>query len=406
MRLPLPPLLAPLRGRNYALLWGGNTASLVGDQFQTVALAVLVLDLTGSAAALGAVLGAQAAPRAVLLLAGGVAADRFRPRTVMLAANALQGVLVLALTAVLATGRLALWQLFAYAVGSGAALAFSIPAARALIPALVPTERLRSANALNALSTNLAGAVFAPLAGAVVARVGSLPAFALNAASFFAAAGTVQAIRVPGAAPGRPDGSPLRQLREGVAAAHADRVVWVAILATAIFSLGIGGATRVGLPALATLALDGGTQGIGVLYGAIGAGAVLGNVLTGSLTRLPRQGLVAGATLLAWGLTLALAGAAPSVAAAVPVLACVGLLQGVCGNTFVSLVQGRAPAAAQGRVMSLLFLGVNGLGPVSLAAGGLLGAAVGPRALIVGGGVVVALAGAYALAQREFREAP
>jgi hypothetical protein len=125
----------------------------------------------------------------------------------------------------------------------------------------------------------------------------------------------------------------------------------------------------------------------------------------GSLPRLPRQGLVAGAVLTGVGLCLVLVAAAPSVAAAVPVLVVSGVLRAATANTYITLVQGRAPAAARGRVMALFWLGVNGLAPLSLGVGGVLGAVLGPRALLVTGGVLVALAGVYSLAQREFREA-
>ena len=86
-----------------------------------------------------------------------------------------------------------MWHLYAYAVASGVALAFSIPAGQALVPALVPAERLRSANALSSLNFNLSSTVFPPLAGVLVARLGSVPAFAFNALSFFVAAGAVLA---------------------------------------------------------------------------------------------------------------------------------------------------------------------------------------------------------------------
>ena len=82
-RLRPPPLLAPLRERSYALLWGGTAVSLAGDQFRTVALAAVALELTGSPAVLGAVLAVQAVPRTLLMLVGGVVPDRFRPREVL-----------------------------------------------------------------------------------------------------------------------------------------------------------------------------------------------------------------------------------------------------------------------------------------------------------------------------------
>src|SRR5687767_10912229 len=238
------PLLAPLRHRGFALVWGGNFVSLSGDQFQAVALAILALELTGSTAVLGAVLGVQAVPRALFLLVGGVVADRFRPRPVMAAANAIQCVLVAALTLVLAAGRLETWHLYAYAALSGTVYAFSLPAGAALLPLLVPRERLRSANALNALNFNISLGIVPPLAGLLIAWSGTTAAFALNALSFLVAALAVASVRLPTTAPSTavvPTRSPLRQLRDGIAAARADRVLWIAIVCASIFSLGSGG---------------------------------------------------------------------------------------------------------------------------------------------------------------------
>ncbi|HEU5316133.1 MAG TPA: MFS transporter [Chloroflexota bacterium] len=399
------PILAPFGSRSYALLWGGNAVSLAGDQFQVVALAVLALDLTGSTAVLGAVLGAQAIPRALLMLVGGVAADRFRPRTVMLAANLLQAVAVALLAVALGAGALATWQLYAYAIASGTLLAFSVPASQALVPLLVPRERLRSANALNSLNFNLAATVFPPLAGLLVARLGAFPAFALDALSFFIVALALAAIRPQDAPRAAASISPLRQLRDGIAAARADRVVWIAIWVAAGFSLGFGGASAVGLPALAKLDLHAGTEGVGILYGAAGAGAVAGAIALGSLSHLPRQGLAAGIVLLGLGVALTFVAAAPSIAVAVPFLVLSGLMRAGCANVYITLVQSRAQPATRGRVMALFMLGVNGLAPLSLALGGVIGAAFGPRALIASGGIAITLAGLYALFSREFRRA-
>ncbi len=102
---------------------------------------------------------------------------------------------------------------------------------------------------------------------------------------------------------------------------------------------------------------------------------------------------------------LAAVALAPTLEAAVPPLVAAGALRAACGTTFVTLVQGRAPAAARGRVMALFMVGVQGLSPLSLGLAGAAGAVVGPRALLAAGGVVVALAGGYALARREFRRA-
>ena len=105
------PLLVPLLDPNYRIFWIGRTVSSAGDQFQTVALAIVALDLTHSTTGLGAVLTVQAIPRAVLMLFGGAATDRFRARTVMLVSDLLQSIVVLALASLALTGSLALWHL-------------------------------------------------------------------------------------------------------------------------------------------------------------------------------------------------------------------------------------------------------------------------------------------------------
>ena len=124
---PIPairfPLLEPLADRNFALFWAGRTVSLCGDQFQTVALAIVAIDLTHSASGLGTVLAVQGIPRALLMLFGGVATDRFRARNVMLASDTLQTLVVTALALLAFTGHLSLPVLLGYAALSGAATA-------------------------------------------------------------------------------------------------------------------------------------------------------------------------------------------------------------------------------------------------------------------------------------------
>ena len=113
---------------------------------------------------------------------------------------------------------------------------------------------------------------------------------------------------------------------------------------------------------------------MGLLYGALGLGATAGTVALGSLRGLRHPGLWGGLTLLGLGLALASTAAAPTVAWAAAALALAGLLRGAGANIYITLVQAHAPDAARGRVMGLFMLGVMGLAPLSMAAGGLLGA--------------------------------
>jgi MFS family permease len=136
-RLSLPTVL---RRRDFRLLWIGEAISLLGDQFYMIALPWLVLQLTGDALAMGAVLALGGIPRALFMLVGGALTDRFSPRNVMLTSNLLRLGLVSILAVMVITGAMQLWMLFAFALLFGLADAFFFPAQSAIIPRLVAGE--------------------------------------------------------------------------------------------------------------------------------------------------------------------------------------------------------------------------------------------------------------------------
>jgi MFS family permease len=404
-RITRVPLLAPLRETNYALFWGSNAVSLAGTQFQAVALAMLALQLTQSTAILGTLLMLQFIPRTLLMLAGGVMADRFRPYTVLWTGNILQGLCVCGVVVPMAAGQLSLWHLYVYAAVSGVLTAFTVPASQALLPRLVARERLRSANALASLNLNLSMTLYPPIAGMVVAQMGSLPGFAVNAGSFLLAGLAIWLIRLPvGEAVTGAAGTAWQRLQEGLVAVRRDRVIWTATVSITAFSFATGGAVQVGVPALAIFTFDSGSTGVGLLLGANGAGAIAGAVGMGMLPGLRRQGLLGAIALLGLGVAVTLVALAPSVFVAALLLALAGTLRAALANIYLTLVQDRAPAEVRGRVMAVFLMAVHGLAPLSLGAGGLLGDMFGPRALIAVCGLVVVSCGSYALAQKPFRE--
>src|SRR5262249_7012156 len=142
------PMAAVLGSRSYVLLWSAQFASLMAGFFNYVAVAWLVLELTGSSLAVGAVLAAASVPMAVLMLLGGAASDRFSPRTTMLVAGLIRGGVVAALALLTLTHTVQLWQLFAAAVLVGATTAFFVPASGSLLPRIVAADQLQAGNAL------------------------------------------------------------------------------------------------------------------------------------------------------------------------------------------------------------------------------------------------------------------
>src|SRR6476659_3788045 len=144
-----PHLTAPLRHRDFRLLWTGMTVSLIGDGITLVALAWQAYEISRSPGALAVIGVSQTVPAVVLLLVGGAVSDRFERRKVMMAADALRMLAVIALGALSLTGVIQICHMMAIAALYGAGTAFFSPAFDAVVPELVPETELTQANALD-----------------------------------------------------------------------------------------------------------------------------------------------------------------------------------------------------------------------------------------------------------------
>jgi MFS family permease len=175
-------LLAPLRVPAFALLWSGQTVSLAGDGVFVVALTWQALAFPGGAKALSLVLVARFLPATVLLLLGGVVSDRRSRRTTLLACDAVQCATLTALAVLTLTHHVRLWQLVAAAAVAGAASGFFLPASTALVPEVLPADRLLAANSLTTMSRLTAARLAGPVLGGVLVSAGGAGvAFAVDA---------------------------------------------------------------------------------------------------------------------------------------------------------------------------------------------------------------------------------
>src|SRR5919198_61397 len=207
-------MFSPLGSRTYRLVFAGQVASAVGDGMVSVALAFAVLQVTGSVAALGLVLGTRSAFTILGLLLGGTVADRFSQRPVMVVADATRCASQALLAGLLFSGSARLWELVVLSAVHGSCSAFFYPAVTALAPQLVQSSQLQQANALRWAADATGGVVGPAAAGLVVASASPAWAIAGDSLTFAVSAATLAAL--PLAPAGRAaDASLIRQLVEG-----------------------------------------------------------------------------------------------------------------------------------------------------------------------------------------------
>jgi len=409
------PMWQALSVANFRLLWASEAVSVVGDQFYWIALAWLVISLTGSGLALGAVLIAVAVPRAILIVPFGVLADRRPARGLMVAAHVARGLIVGVIAALAATGDASLPALALLGVLFGAADALYMPAQQAFLPRTVEAERLPSANSLLQGTLQMAAIAGPPLAGIVIAIAGTGVAFTIDAVSFFAAALVILLMR-PAPASSRLPGHPAvdlsepaetanaadapagpsfwAELRGGIRYVAADPAIRTLMLLALVLNLALNGPAGVGMAWLANQRFDAGPAGLGLMEAGWAAGALVGIVLAGNV-RLERQGRMVVGAVAAAGLMMAAVGLLSSLVGVVAALVVMGLAIGYVNVVAVSWLQGRVEPGMVGRVMSLVMLMSFGVMPLSL---GLSGALIDANAtaLFVGAGALTVVTAIFA----------
>jgi hypothetical protein len=380
-----------LRNRNFRLLWVGEGISLLGDQFYLIALPWLVLQLTGSPLAIGTVLALAAIPRALFMLVGGALTDRFSPRALMLCSNLGRFTLVGSLAALTMTGQVQLWMLYAFALLFGLANAFFFPAQSAIIPKLLGTDRLQTGNAIIQGTAQLSVFLGPVLAGTLIALLdgggsqGAVPdtlgigtAFAIDAVTFLASAGTLALMRLSRRTAGVPtqrrDETVWGSILTGLKLVWQDKALRYYFVLIAAVNLLMTGPISVGIPVLADGRFDGGAAAFGTILSGFGGGSLLGIIVAGvsrrpSSRRFPMLMLGLTATM---GVTLALLGVLPSVATSTFVAFVMGCAQGYVVIQFITWLQLRTPSQMLGRMMSVLMFAVVGMAPLSSAAAGAL----------------------------------
>lgn len=351
------------------LRWlGAYTASTIGDSVYYMALAWAAAR-TGSASQTGLVLAAGSLPRAVLLLGGGVLADRFGPRRVVVASDTARCLVILGLAGVLLLTSPTVWMLIAVALVFGAADALFLPAVGALPPRITTASQLARVQGMRGLATRTATVVGAPLGGVAVALGGPVLAFAGAGLLFALALPLLLAVRMSplpqsdGAATG-PAGPARRELADGLRHIRRHPVLGPLMLVVAVSELGFVGPLNLGLILLSE-ERGWGASGMGWVIAAFGIGAGASALVLTVRGRVPRAGLVMCLTVLVGAIAIGALAYAPSVPLAAGAALLIGLFVGLGGALCGALTQTAADPAYLGRVTSVSTLFTHALAPLS-----------------------------------------
>jgi MFS family permease len=389
------------------LLSVGQSTSTVGDYCYAVALPWLILSGHGGTILLGTVLACYGVPRTVLIPLGGVLADRFGPRTVMLAADTCRCVLM-CLLAVLAARRTdSLVALAPIATLLGAGEGVFLPASFSIMPTLLPTEQLPTGNALSTALMQVGSLAGPVLGGLLVAPAGPSPAFAVDAATFGLSAAALALMRVERERPAStgpvvPEFSFWERSPSAWQLLRRSSLLRIILAVAVAANVTAGGTFGVAMPALAHARY--GASGYGTLLASFGAGAVIGTLIGSRMGALRRPAIVACAGFVVEGAALCLLPLSGGVVGAASALVIAGLCNGFGNIVLFTLIQQRAPAQSLGRVMSLLMVAGIGSFPVSVGMAGLLVRHLHATAFFPVAGVALGLAVLAALSRREMRE--
>jgi len=393
-----------LKHREFRLIWFGTLFSSSGQWVQQITIGWLAYQLTGSGFLLGAINGFRSLPLLFLGPIGGVMADRLDRKRLMMASQLFLIVLTAIMAAIIFTGHLQVWHLFAFTLLTGVAWAFNMPVRQSVVPNLVPEEDLMNALALNSAGFNITRILGPSVAGLMIAKLGSGNNFLLQTFAYVGVAAMIALMHVPLLEHRGEKATVKENLIEG------SRFVWGhAMLRTqlilALVPVVIALPYSALMPIFAKEVLHKGAGGFGILMAAPGVGAVIGTLTIASLSNIERKGAVLLGSIFILGGGLVAFSFSRSFGLSIGLLIIIGAAQMVYLTTNQTLLQMTIPDELRGRVMGIYMLN-QGLLPLgSLFAGTMADLLGAPTAVMIMGTCVSLLACVFMVQAKNLRAA-
>jgi MFS family permease len=374
-------VLEALRHYDFRLLWAGQTVSQIGDAAFVVALGWRAFTLTGKASSLGIVLAVESLGLVATLLIGGVLADRYSRKLLLIGSDGVRALVIAALALVDAGGQLTFGLLIGFVALHGLASGLFQPAFGGILPLLVDDPSLGSANALVGISRQAAFVVGPAIAGVVYGVAGSSAIFAVDAVSF-----VVSAVLVAFARPRAYERAPSEGLRRELTTGfrYVVKVPWLWItIGTFSLVLLVGyAALQVLLPKVVEEEWNGGVGAYGLLFTLQGVGMVIGSVVLGQTSPSHRRGVLIYSLFVTNSAFGALLGLSPWYAGAAVLQIGRGFCIGFAITLWDTMVMQRVPQQMLSRVISMDWFGSLGLLPAGLGIWAALSGLAAPGTLI------------------------
>lgn len=398
-----------LRERGFAALWLAQLVSRIGDSIHEIALIWVVYAVTGDPRLIAIVALASFTPNLLLSIPAGVVVDRVNRKYLLVAAEAIRGIAVLAIPLV-GEGPYLVPVVVAVALLASSMESFFGPAQQAMIPRLVDPEDLDAANSLNNLTLSTSR-LFYIIGGVVVGVGGSFVAFYLNSATFLVAALVLLVIPTRAGQPESEATLEESESRPSLFGEALDGINFIrdspALLAVIAMGVLVDFAfvpLVVVLPVFATVVLGGDGATFGFLLGAFFAGTLLGNLLVGPVRGVidAHRGPVMVAATVLTGVGIGLAAVVPTLVAYPLVAALAALAVAGAANPFINVplttyTQSVVPDEKRGKVFSVMRLGITGAAPIGLALSGPFVENFGPVVTLLVMAAIVTLAGVSGL---------
>jgi MFS family permease len=387
-------MISSLHERNYRLFFFGQLVSVAGTWMQTVAQSFVVLDLTHSGTQLGLTTAARFLPMFLFGPLGGVFADRLDKRRVLYVTQSLSGLLAGVFAVLLATGSIKLWTVYLLAVALGFVNVFDNPARQSFISEMVSPQDLPNAVTLNSVAMNMARVFGAALGGVIAAALGLTLCFTFNALSFAAVLASLAAMRKAELFQAKPIARKKRQVRQGLSYVRSTPELLIPLIMIAVIGT-LAWEFNVTLPLMASQVFHGGAAAYGVMASVMGAGAVVGGLISAARPRPRARALCLAAT--GWGIAILAAAVAPNLTVELIAMVFVGYGSITFNSLAKTTLQLAARPDMRGRVMALWALAWLGSTPIGGPIVGWVGQSAGARWALVIGGAAALISGLLAL---------